>query len=493
MIRFITFFATVFFVAVLLSCSEWQKGKRGTPLGDDLFILDADTFRLQHYSANDSMLFLCPINNSDITIVVKQRTDSLYYPFKGEYISPVYDTEDFVLVNHFYIYDLFNKKKYQLPFKSIYDHGEEIYYLGDWNEENIFSIPIYGFADVTSVGIYFTDGTLIPLCEDARALHIEQDGKIKIERRGLSITMDIDELHNYKSIEKTKEDVIDGDMEIIQERCEEPRPGLIPASLSVHIEVPRGNTKTDKVIKKYFFQAICDDIFRLLDYDSKRLYSLSSIKSGDIRSALAQAAKVWRKEVRKKFSACDLGSGFTGFYYPIDVYKVAETDNYVTYYYELDAGISPGHDHPLYYYLTYDKQRDVIVNANNTIKKGMIGTFKERVPKWVNQQYEIWCHDGELSAYPCDEVGGCYSTTEGELHFPLPHFSIVPDGVTISFHTDQIDCCSAGNHLILIPKEDIQDCLEYDYWKNDKVTQPLSYFIDKKENYYYGMTNYDEN
>ncbi len=68
-----------------------------------------------------------------------------------------------------------------------------------------------------------------------------------------------------------RQEVIGDDMEIIIEKYEEKS---IPEDVGfrVDIEVPRGNTKADRTIKRYIFQAICDDIFYLLDYDSKSLW-----------------------------------------------------------------------------------------------------------------------------------------------------------------------------------------------------------------------------
>ncbi len=440
-----------------------------TLLASDTILLDADTFRIR-FAIDDSTLCVSPTREDERSMVIRKGNDSLYHTIiESESIRPIYYTEKFVRLNDTIAYELETGKKYNVR-ESYFD----IMYLGEWGGQPIFQTP--GMRHSWSGNtILFTDGWECTLWPDVHALPIDEDSTLTFIRGALSIKVNSSELHDYHP---TKE-MPDKNMEAIWVEYKEPSIWENPG-YKVYIDVPKGNSRMAVTVKKYLFRAICNDIFARLDYDAKQFYSNIAIERGDIRGALEQVNKVWCREVRKKFSNVDEDRVY--FYFPINVTKVAEGDDYITYYYETDAFLGGAHSNPCSFYITYDKRRDVIVDANNTIKEGMMSAFKEMVPSEVNDRYESWSYNGGLGGdYPCDEMGCCFSTKDGDLHFPLPHLAVLPEGVVISFHPYQIGSFADGEFHVLIPKEEVKDCLDHNFWKNDTITKSLSYFVKSVE------------
>ncbi len=465
-------FATLCFVAALLSCSDDGKGMRGTFLDEETMVLDDDTFRIR-FPLDDSTLCISPIRNddSDWPMIVRKGGDSLYHTLvKSKSIRPIYYTEKFVRLNDTIAYELETGKNYRVK-----DADYGLKYLGEWNNQPLFC-TLTDWRNFRSHNtIIFGDSTEVELQHDVYASSIDDDGIITLNHGALSVNVNPAELHDYQP----KKEIPDSNMEAIRDRYEESSICGDP-SFRIYIDVPKGNSRMAVTVKKYLFRAICNDIFAQLDYDAKQLYYNSAIARGDIRGALEQVSKLWCREVRKKFSDIDEDEDYVFFSFPIDVTKVAEGDDYATYYYETDAFLGGAHSNPCSYYITYDKQRNVIVDANNTIKEGMMSAFKEKVPSEVNDLYERWSYNGGLGGdYPCDEMGCCFSTKDGDLHFPLPHLAVLPEGVVITFHPYQIGSFADGEFHVLIPKEDVKDCLDHNFWNNDTITKPLSYFVER--------------
>ncbi len=446
----------------------------GTILDENTVQLDGDTFRIL-FSLDDSTLCVRPKHEEDgtLSMVVRKYGDSLYHNLvEGESIYEIDNTERFVRLNDTIVYELETgwKRNVAYWYHSEYYYHEYLEYLGEWDSQPIFTNLVdWQSLCLCGSAISFPNGRVVELRENTYTSQIGDDSTLTLTRGALSIKVSPAELYDYHQTSEVQ----DRETEAICKRYEESSIGGWPG-FGVNIDVPKGSSRMAVTVKKYLFRAICNDIFAHLDYDAKQLYYNSAIERGDIRSALEQVSKVWCREVRKKFSDID----YVYFYFPINVTKVAEGDDYATYYYKTDALLGGAHDNPRSFYITYDKQRNEIVDANNTIKEGMINAFKEKVPDWVNQQYEFWCHGDSLGGdYPCDEIGGCFSTNKGDLHLPLPHLAILPDGVVISFHPYQIGSFADGEFHVLIPKEDIKDFLDHDFWNNDSITKPLSYFV----------------
>ncbi len=82
--------------------------------------------------------------------------------------------------------------------------------------------------------------------------------------------------------------------------------------------------------------------------------------------------------------------------------------------------------------------------------------------------------------YSCDEWAGWTGDNEKaftENDFPLTHFAVLPGGIVLTYHPYQIDCFNAGEYNVVIPFEDVNPCLKFDYSKHEDLKPTLQRFL----------------
>ena len=194
----------------------------------------------------------------------------------------------------------------------------------------------------------------------------------------------------------------------------------------------------------------------------------------------------------------------------IRVRKVADCDDYTTYYYWASLYNGGLHDLPREYYITYDKRRGGLLDVNNSVKTAMVQQFRHLALESLKKEYDF-CYERESSwedfthsifsfhcpmvdisgmdevmrsflvhNYSCDEWAGWNGYNEKaftEKDFPLTHFAVLPEGIVLTYHPYQIDCFAAGEYHAVIPFKDANKCLMFDYSKHEDLKPELQRFI----------------
>lgn len=194
----------------------------------------------------------------------------------------------------------------------------------------------------------------------------------------------------------------------------------------------------------------------------------------------------------------------------IRVRKVADCDDYTTYYYWASLYNGGLHDLPREYYITYDKRRGGLLDVNNSVKLTMVQQFRHLALESLKKEYDF-CYERENSwedfthsifsfhcpmidtggmddvmrsflvhNYSCDDWAGWNGYNEKaftEIDFPLTHFAVLPEGIVLTYHPYQIDCFAAGEYHAVIPFKDANKCLMFDYSKHEDLKPKLQRFI----------------
>ncbi len=158
----------------------------------------------------------------------------------------------------------------------------------------------------------------------------------------------------------------------------------VDAGFSVDLDIPKGNADSDKAIREWMMAAIRDDAFYQLE-NNMGIPVGKCTSLNDMQHSLDEYGVLWEKLCRAEYQmkirwrlrmTCD-----------IKVKKVADCDDYTTYYYWASLYGGGLHDLPREYYITYDKRRGGLLDVNNSVKPCdgttvsafSIGKFEERI------------------------------------------------------------------------------------------------------------------
>ncbi|MCD8301486.1 MAG: hypothetical protein LUC44_00540 [Prevotellaceae bacterium] len=452
-------------VAFFLSCHENQKGMRGEVIDDSMMTLDGDTFNV-YFSVSDDVMIVGAKDDYGTDLLIEKREDGLFYQIiKGGNIYPIDNTQDFVMVDNAAVYHVSGGKSYKLPG----DCQSVMEYLGSWEKKFIFET--YG-------GIWFTDGKVVGTQGNVLVSPVDESGALTLSLGVQSLSLTPAELYAYKASAVLQ----DTSLERINERYLAPSQAST-AGFSVDIEVPKGDSPADLAIREFLVRAIGEDIFSELDVNTATIASHDSSTPSGILETLKQYSAIWNEAFSSKFPEHDtLDMRLTS---NIIARRVVDNEAYVTYYYFDVQDEGGAHGLPFSYYVTYDKRQNQFVDSGNSVKKEKQETFQttllSRLTNMYNerhgtsdtaddalQPYHLADAISELNesfSYPCDKF------------MPMPHFAILPEGVVVTYHRYQVDSFAGGEYHVLIPSEEIQPCIDYDYWKNETSRPRLDLFL----------------
>lgn len=500
-------YLAVVLITISMSCSGLKQGVglKGTMIDYDLITLDDDTFRIIEH-IGDSLLTVQNPSEEDITYLIKKESNGFYYvKAKGEQIYSIDYTTDYVLMGENNVYDWRNDR---ILFKHPCDPEYGLQYLGKWND-------LLLFAHVDT--LCFSDSKCIGLEYDVDYMPVHETGKVRLALGALSIEVTPEELYNYDRKKATKDSTtvhFKKDYLITHGADQE----KVNSGISVDLELPKGNSPADIAIRDFIIKMIKDDAFQMLPaYGDIPTVKISKID--DVAKALEQYAGLWEKMFKHEFLSEEDDP------YPMKssatARKVVDCDDYVTYYYFNDVDGGGAHGLPRSFHITYDKRKNEFVTEQNTVKPTMAKKIRQltldALKELYDMKYDKYSMEGfknivsslitedeeaedsdtvaedqneqtdpipEFREYACDEWSGWenhYGKPTNDENFPLPHFAILPEGVSITYHPYQIDCFAAGEYNAFIPFEKVAACLNYDYSVNKTEPGGLEKFIRMPE------------
>ena len=462
---------------------------------DNLVTLDGDTFRLQETITPD-LLIVCdyPEWKGHSYLMQKAHTGYFYLKVESEEITSVDNTKTLVSVNHNEVYNVETGTQYKLPCSTT-----NLTYLGELNELQAFS---------SGDTICYSDGKWIAMKENAYCWPGEIEQSVTLVCGARTVSATLGDLYDYKGGEATAQITakrIVKDFHI-QPQSEYESEGI---GFSVDLDVPEGETTADVAIREWMSDAIKNDAFSLLGYQ-KEFRAKRKPSYEDFIGTLDDYGMFWEKLCRNNFQ--DEDTLCISLNCDIRVRMITDTPNYATYHYWASIYEGGLHEEPRSYYITYDKKRQTILSADNTVKPSKLVQFRKEVMKALKERHDnIYEEKSSLEdfmqqafsfhtpildedmddiwksllvhEYECDEWSG-WSTAAKEAfsldNFPLPHFALLPEGVVVSYHPYQIDCFAAGEYHAIVPYSKASPCMSHTYCEDSDNYPKLEDYLIKQ-------------
>ncbi len=483
---------------VLVGCGGLKVGVglKGVMLDDNKMTLDGDTFDIRE-RIGDSLLIIWNYEHSDDKTpyyLLKYERNGFYYPQIGASdIMSIDNTTDYVVLNDKDVYDIKNKKVLFSPSCS----ASGLYYLGKWNDLRLFA---------SSDTICFSDGKCIGLQNDVFCRKPKNEGMVTLVAGAQTTEVTFNDLYHAQKEHNVNDQSVE---KLIKDYYVKPRNKYerMDAGFSVDLEIPKDTTEVDKAIREWMMAAIRDDAFYQLE-NNRDIPVGKCTSLRDMLHSLDEYGVLWEKLCRAEYQIEDtLEVRMTC---DIRVRKVADCDDYTTYYYRASLYNGGLHDLPREYYITYDKRRGGLLDVGNSVKPAMMQHFRHLVLESLKKEYDF-CYERESSwedfthsifsfhcpmvetsgmdevmlsllehNYSCDEWAGWKGYNEKpftEKDFPLTHFAVLPEGIVLTYHPYQIDCFAAGEYHAVIPFKDANKCLMFDYSKHEDLKLKLLRFI----------------
>lgn len=193
------------------------------------------------------------------------------------------------------------------------------------------------------------------------------------------------DLYNAKKINTTTDTSVE---RFVKDYFIKPRSKyeMVEAGISVDLDIPKGDTDSDKAIRKWMISAIRDDAFFLLE-NNKDIPVGKCTSLNDMLHSLDEYGVLWEKLCRAENQIEDtLDVRMTC---DIRVKKVADCDDYTTYHYWASLYNGGLHELPREYYITYDKRRGGLLDVNNTVKSSMLQHFRQLVLESLKKEYDF--------------------------------------------------------------------------------------------------------
>lgn len=484
-------------LAALTGCNGLRLGVgvRGELVGDAI-VLDGDTFRIRKWICDS--LFVIQNNEHPEEdapcYLLKYERNGFYYPLiEANSIAPIRNTVNYVGIDDNNVYDIKAKK---ILFSPPCD-ASWLYYIGTWKD-----LCLFGSSDT----LCFSDGKCVGLQDKVYCRKSKKNGMLTLIAGAQAKEVSFAELYNAKKT-SCKADASIG--RFTKNYYIEPRNKYerVYAGFSVDLDVPKGNAESDKAIREWMMAAITDDAFYQLEYNREiPVGKCTSLK--EMQHSLDEYGVLWEKLCRAEYQYED--TLMVGMTCDIKVRKVADCDDYTTYYYWASLYNGGIHDLPREYYITYDKRRGCLLDVNNSVKPAMMQRFRHLVLESLKKEYDF-CYEHESSwesftnnifsfhcpmvdtsgmddvmrsllvhNYSCDEWAGWNGYNEEaftEKDFPLTHFAVLLEGIVLTYHPYQIDCFAAGEYHAVIPFKDANRCLMFDYFKHEDLKPTLQRYI----------------
>lgn len=491
------------FIVVIISftvtaCSGLRMGVglKGEIIEGDTIVLEGDTFTI-HERIGDSLFVVWNYEHSDDKTpyyLLKYERNGFYYPQIGASdITSIDNTTEYVCIDEKDVYDIKNKKVLFTPPCN----ASGLCYLGEWNDLFLFA---------SSDTLCFSDGKCVGLQDDVFCRKPKKEGMVTLVAGAQTKEVSFADLYNAKKMGGSTDAYIE---HFTKDYYIKPRSKYesVDAGFSVDLDMPKGNADSDKAIREWMMAAIRDDAFYQLQNNMGiPVGKCTSLK--DIQHSLDDYGVLWEKLCRAEYQIEDtLELRMTC---NIRVRKVADCDDYTTYYYWASLYNGGLHDLPREYYITYDKRRGGLLDVNNSVKPAMVQRFRHLALESLKKEYDF-CYERENSwedfthsifsfhcpmidtsgmddvmrsffvhNYSCDDWAGWNGYNEKaftEKDFPLTHFAVLPEGIVLTYHPYQIDCFAAGEYHAVIPFKEANKCLMFDYSKHEDLKQKLQRFI----------------
>lgn len=489
----------VFFTFILLTgCNGLRMGEelKGEVIDKDTMVLQGDTFLIQE-RIGDSLLVVWNYEHSDDKTpcyLLKYERNGFYYPQIGATdITSIDNTTNYVGLDDKDIYDIKAKKVLFSP-----QYGTSgLYYLGAWNGLRLFA---------SSDTVCFSDGKCVGFQEDVFCRKPRKKGMVTLVIGAQTKEVSFADLYHADKARYTADNSVE---RLTRDYHIKPRneQETMNAGFTVNLDIPKGNAKSDLAIREWMMAAIRDDAFFQLE-NGRDVPVGKYATLAEMQSSLDQYGVLWEKLCRAENQrgrvlevrmTCD-----------IRVRKVADCDDYTTYYYWASLYNGGIHELPHGYYVTYDKRRDGLLCVDNSVKPDMMRKFRHLVLESLKKEYDF-CYERESSwesfthsifsfhcppadaddmdgvmlsflvhNYSCDGWAGWTGYNEKpftEKDFPLTHFAVLPEGVVLTYHPYQIDCFAAGEYHAVIPFKEAGKCLLFDYSKHEDLKPTLQRFI----------------
>lgn len=348
------------------------------------------------------------------------------------------------------------------------DNFSHLAYLGECGEIKAY----YNSED----SIYFSDGKSVVLKYGTEfGFEDSLPNTIRLLHGARVFDVSIKELYNAKEEKATNSDNVYYHKKDYNLNSSDGRYGFF-----VDMEIPKGNSASDKAFRAWMMKEATRDIFGLFG-DDVNVAVMSCDTPDKIIQGLEEYHTKWNDLYQKTYE----GPSALGSYVLVEVNHIAENDEYATYYYY--SYIYNGGAHGGYhsYYITYDKNRDVFVSATNTINPSKQRFVEKEVKKELMikkgfEKEEIQRCEKEDAPMPiyfaisdiCNpDDAEELSKADLEDAFPLQHFAILPDGIVVSYHPCQTGAFAEGEFHVLLPFDKIKGCLMYEY-KEDPSWRP---------------------
>lgn len=277
---------------MLVSCKGLRSGigLRGIILDDNMMTLDGDTFRISE-TIGDSLLIVWydHAENTPFYLIEQKHNGFYYVQQEARYISAIENTSKFVCIDNRTIYDHHDRTSFTIPCNA-----SHLYYLGEWR-------GLHAFTNQDS--ICFSDGKCINLQEYAYCMKSEQEGKISLVCGVQTKQVSLEELYVSDSLHAEEDATA-----IILKREYSIRPQNehedAGAALCVNLEIPKGNSESDKAIRGWMVNSVKDDALAMVCYQDT-IPSTSSLTYNETFSLLDKYGELWKKICLNDYQAGD--------------------------------------------------------------------------------------------------------------------------------------------------------------------------------------------
>lgn len=514
--------AAVAVLQMVVSCtdSSISSPMKGHRIGYNRMLLDGDTFRIKatvidpwtaptsvkngDTSGVKSMKFdtLFIVRNDSLpegqvrSYLIKPGAGGLYYPLVGaKEISGIIGTCQYVVLDGKDIYDI---EKGKVTFASPCDVSSYLAYLGEWQGKLALS---------NRDSVCFTDGKGLGL---QTMTYCNRNRKNKDVMTFVKVVQTLDvPFSKLYSLATKRKHVKDTSVERVERECSI-KEGLANENLKigfyVRMDLPKGNSRGDSVMRSMLMRSVRDNIFELLpngeDVPVSRCATLAEMKM-----SLDRYSVLWEKLCR----AANRRYGTLERSLCCEIYaeKVADNSDYTTYYYYASSFNGDLHMLPRSYYITYDKKRGCLLDVSNFVKPAKVQQLRMLALKSMKPQFDrahggistwedystsVFATHSEFydpaeidedlrfiyKLYVCDTWAGwdgCGGKSFTEHTFPLCHFALLPEGVVFTYHPYQLDSFRAGEFHAVIPYEEAKDCLIDDYSNHPEDKNDLKRYV----------------
>lgn len=343
---------------LLLSCSNLRHnvGQRGIIVDDEHIILDGDTFSICE-RINDNLLIISEevyVDKVPDYLIKKEANGFYYMQTEANGISSIDGTEDFVAFTNRDVYDI---RKGKVLFRTECDILEGFSYIGASDDKYLFC---------NRDSLCFSDGKCIGLQPDVFCSATSDKNLVRLTLGAQH--MDVSPQELYKCIDKDfpKDATVEHFKKdyFIKPRTEYE---YGRAGYDLDIEMPIGKNVADMAIRQWMQEQIRNEAFSLLELNPEDIPIPKCSDMGEFTQWLDRIGVIWEKLLRNGYQEGD--TLYANISSHIVIRKIADNDEYTTFYFSSLPYTGGMHELPRSFYATYDRRRHVFLNASNSIKE----------------------------------------------------------------------------------------------------------------------------